>query len=141
MNTRLFKLEIAQNQYKSIGLDLSSREFQRLDNSSETGSFLISVQDTTPYLDGYRVRLDIGNPWSATYRGFTISIEWNSAIKENTDTTKWFESMKRKGIPFTDSLNSGSWNKVELLLPATTAEQLGYCSISIKTNTISLSAR
>jgi chromosome segregation ATPase len=52
LNLRLFKLEMARNQYKSIELDLSSRGFQRLDNDSDTASFLVSVEDATPYLDG-----------------------------------------------------------------------------------------
>jgi hypothetical protein len=72
----LYKYLIDEKQPKTsvIQLDPSSRSFQRLD--SDSSSFLVSVTDANPYLNGYRLKLDIGNPSSATYPNVSVTIKW-----------------------------------------------------------------
>jgi hypothetical protein len=50
MQFQLTRLEYAKDANKNIELDMSSRGSQRLD--TDTGSFLVSVNDASPYLDG-----------------------------------------------------------------------------------------
>ena len=142
LQTRLLKVEFAQNAYQSILLDLGSRSFQRLD--TDTGSFLVSVQDASPYLDGYRVTLEIGNPSFATYAGFELTAKWNSQYDWSSynDGTfdKWQKSERNKEVSFTSSLMPGKWNTVELILPSTTGQQLGYFVLSMKTHVVSLTS-
>jgi hypothetical protein len=139
---RLFKVESTQSAYESVNLDLASRSFQRLD--SDSGSFLVSVQDASPYLDGYRVTLHIGNPSFASYDGFELTVKWNSKYDwSNFDTSTfdtWQKSERNKELSFTNSLVLGKWNAVELILPSTTAQQLGYFMISMKTPVVSLAS-
>jgi hypothetical protein len=140
MQFQLTRLEYAKDANKNIELDMSSRDSQRLD--TDTGSFLVSVNDASPYLDGYRVMLDIGNPSFATYRGFNLTVKWNAKYNWDKFTERSYESWKKttreKEISYTNSLDPGAWNAVEILLPATDSEHLSYCEISMQTHSISL---
>jgi hypothetical protein len=102
------------------------------------------VQDASPYLDGYRVTLHIGNPSFASYDGFELTVKWNSKYDwSNFDTSTfdtWQKSERNKELSFTNSLVLGKWNAVELILPSTTAQQLGYFMISMKTPVVSLAS-
>jgi outer membrane murein-binding lipoprotein Lpp len=53
------------NIHRTVFLDATAKGFERID--TDTGSFFISVEDVQPYLDGYKLRLKIGNPSSATF--------------------------------------------------------------------------
>ena len=140
LQTRVFTLEIAQNNHESVLLDLTSRKYQRLD--TDTGTFLVSVEDASPYLDGYRVTLNIGNTSSATYKGFDLHAKWNAAYDwskyDKASHDRWQKAIRSKDDSFTDSLDPGKWNKVDLLIPSTTGEQLGYFVLSMETSTVSL---
>jgi hypothetical protein len=77
------------------------------------------VQDASPYLDGYRVTLHIGNPSFASYDGFELTVKWNSKYDwSNFDTSTfdtWQKSERNKELSFTNSLVLGKWNAVELI--------------------------
>lgn len=140
LNGRIFRVEINQNANQMVSFDLTSRSFQRLDTS--TGSFLVSILEASPYLDGYRVVLSIGNPSFATYTGFRLTIKWN----RNYDWEKysegsyeaWNKDLREKEVTFPDSLKPGAWNRVEVLLPSTKGDELGYFVLSMATDTVSL---
>ncbi len=140
LNARLFKAEINQNANQSAFLDLTSHSYQRIDTS--TGSFLVSVRDATPYLDGYRVVLDIGNPSFATYTRFKLKVKWNRSYDwakySDVSYQAWNGALHEKEASFTDALKPGTWNKVELLLPTTKGDELGYFLLSMETDMISL---
>ena len=130
-----------QGLYDSVAFDLSTPgHYQRLDTS--TGSFLVSAEDVEPYLNGYKITLNIGNPSVATYRGFTLHAKWSTAYDfshysaESYD--KWSKSIQQKDISYTDALVSGVWNKVEVILAPVSRDGLGYLEISLDTNTVSL---
>jgi hypothetical protein len=133
---RLFKLELSKDAYKSVVLDMTSRNYQRID--TDTGTFLISIEDASPYLDGYRIVLNIGNPSFAAYKGFKLTVKWNTSYKKGMDPQQWINAERTKEISFVGSLDAGSWNRVEMLLPSTTGEQLGYFVVSMETSTVSL---
>lgn len=134
--TRLFKLELSKDAHKTVGLDMTSRDYQRID--TDTGMFLVSVEDASPYLDGYRIILNIGNPSYAAYKGFKLTANWNTVYKDGLDFNQWIKTERTKEVSFTESLEPGQWNRIELLLPATTGEQLGFFALSMDTSTISL---
>jgi len=137
LKMRLWSLESA---HQSITLDLASRNFGRLD--TDTGMFLVSVQDASPYLDGYKLSLEIGNPFAATYKDFTLKVKWNKTYDwaKYTDESyaKWDKTTREKEISFTTSLEAGRWNKVDLILPSTAGDELGYFVLSMDTKIVSL---
>lgn len=140
LNLDVIRLRAAQDAYKTVELDPASpRKYQRID--SDTGSFLISVEEAEPYLDGYKVQLEIGNPSSASYSGFSVTVRWGKKYDwdkfDAASHEKWEKSIREKEISFTNSLVPGMWNRVELILTPTKADELGFLEVSIKTDTIS----
>jgi hypothetical protein len=140
LELRLIYLELAKSDYQSVSLDLTARSYLRLD--TDTGLFLVSVQDASPYLDGYRITLNVGNPSFATYNGFKFKVKWNTKYDWTNYSAesyaKWRKANREKEVSFINSLGPGKWNKVELLLPSTSGDQLGYFQLSMETNTVSL---
>lgn len=126
----VLRLNAAPN-YQSIQLDPTQKAYQRLDTAS--GFFLISCQDATPYLDGYKLLLDVGNPTSATYHGFTFNVTWGGAFETVSDTVA-----HSKDVSFTNQLKPASWNRVELILTPASAEEMKSIFLSMETSQLSL---
>jgi hypothetical protein len=108
-----------------VMLDAVSKGFQRID--SDTGSFLVSCEDVTPYLDGYKIRLRIGNLSSATYNGFKLTVKWGRAMPTTVDQADGgTNSLKEKEMSFTEDLRPGAWNSVEVVLSPAKPDQLKF---------------
>jgi len=130
-----------QQRNRSVSLDPATpKQYQRLD--SDAGSFLLSLSDAVPYLDGFRVTVHIGNLTSASYVGFKLDSTWGPRYdweKYTEESYKKWESLKEtKEFSFTDTLQPAAWNKVDLILPATGATQLGFIEVSLKTDVVRL---
>lgn len=120
----------------TIALDVSSRAHQRLD--TDFGSFLVSIEDVSPYLNGQRLKLNVGNLSYVTYRGFTITAAWGKKFTAGMKFADWRPSRQEKEISFTDTLLPGRWNRVDLFLVPASAEQLGFVNITMKTSVVTL---
>jgi hypothetical protein len=117
-----YMLGTKQVQHDHITLNLAERTYQRLD--TDNGFFLISVREATPYLNGYKIRLHIGNPSFATYAGFTVKTKWGKvydwATYSEASFNQWQKSFQEKEVSFPDALDAGAWNNVEVILAAVT---------------------
>ncbi|MBI3811103.1 MAG: DUF3251 domain-containing protein [Nitrospirae bacterium] len=139
---RVFDLELSKDTYKTITIDLSSKGYLRLDTTS--GFFMISVRDAKPYLNGFKVRLSIGNPTTVTYLGFVLNTKWGRSFdfKEmKTDRSaysNWQKSLQHKEIKFTDQLKPATWNNVDLIIIPAKQDELGHFELSMETDQISL---
>jgi Protein of unknown function (DUF3251) len=133
-------LKDKQDRQDSITLDLSERTYQRVD--TDNGFLLVSVEEAVPYLNGYKLLLTIGNPLSASYAGFKAKVKWAKVYdyKQYSPASyeEWQKGVQEKEVPFTDVLESGSWNKIALIVTPATAEQLGYVTLSLTTNAVKL---
>src|SRR6266498_2812016 len=63
-------------------------------------SLFLAGEIAEPYLDGYRIKFLIGNPYSSAFGNTDIEITWG---KENG-------SRRTKSIELTQELQSGQWN-------------------------------
>jgi hypothetical protein len=135
-----YLIDQKQARYDSIQLDPSSPGFQRLD--TDDGSFLVSVANVAPYLNGYKVTINIGNPSNATFRGAKVKVRWAKTYDFNNFTAasykQWNDSVQTKEIALTEGLESGTWNAVDLLLVPSTSEQLGFLELSMTTEQVVL---
>jgi hypothetical protein len=129
-----------QDRKDSVSLDLSEKTYQRLD--VDNGFLLISVESAEPYLTGYKLHLNIGNPLLVTYPGFKAKVKWSKAYDYSKFTSpsfeEWKKSVQEKEFDLPNSLSSGNWNPVELVLAPATPEQLGDVELSITTNIVRL---
>lgn len=138
MNVAYILLKDKQDRTDSVTLDLTETTYQRLD--TDNGFFLISSEQAVPYLNGYKIPLKIGNPLSVAFSGFKAKVRWAKAYDYKQYTPEsyeaWQKSIQEKEILFTDVVEKGTWNKVEMILSPATAEQLGFVTLSLSTNTV-----
>jgi hypothetical protein len=125
---------------KIVVLDPASKSYGRID--TDNGFFLVSCQDVQPYLDGYKVTLHVGNPLGVRFVGFKITAQWGPryTVAANDDGSwgRWRAGLKATDFSFTDTLEVGRWNEVELVLAQTTANQVGHIQVSLETNVVSM---
>ena len=136
-------LQRKQDRRDEVYLDVASKDFQKLDTSN--GILFVSVEDVSPYLDGYKVSLDIGNPSNATLNNCSIKVEWGTEFDWSKYTEasykEWQNTLHQKEVSFTDSLLRGAWNKEELFITPATAAELKYFKLSVLSKGLSLSTR
>jgi hypothetical protein len=140
MSAYEYQLKGKQNRQDYISLNLAEHTFQRVD--TDTGFFLISVAEAVPYLNGYKLNLNIGNPSYASYSGAKVKVKWGKTYDAPKYTDKsfdeWQKSIQEKEITLTNVLDAGSWNTVEIILIPATTEQLGFVTLSMSTDTVRL---
>jgi thioredoxin reductase len=110
----------------SITLNVSSQSYDWI--STDLGVFFILVADVKPYADGQRLTLRIGNPHSASFRGFKGSFAYPTA-----------DSFSNKDEDFTEALSPGSWTNVVVTLPKLPTNKLDSIYFSMEMNQIALS--
>jgi len=60
--------------------------------------------------------------------------------KWNKDYEAWKQSLREKEISLLNTLIPGMWNKIEITLPSTKPEEIGYLKLSIRANQVSLNS-
>ena len=101
---------------------------------------LVSVKNVTPYADGVKVELLIGNPNAVTLSGLDGTIEYgpSSASIKNSDFAGWSAAQKKVATAITATILPGRWNPVTVTLPGIKTSDLGRISIMLKGNNVSL---
>jgi hypothetical protein len=75
------------------------------------------------------------------YHGAALKVAYNKAFdpsNRNFWFATWNKTMRKKKISFANTLNPGAWNKLDVILPSATKEQLAYFAVSMEINTVSL---
>ena len=116
--------------------------YQRLD--ADPLQFLVSLKSVSPYLNGYKAVINVGNPSTARFRGIKVTCKWSKPFDWNTyseETFKrWNSAIHSSETEVQNDIAPGSWNPVEVILLPATQDELGYLSVSIDANTISMSS-
>lgn len=132
-------LRTASERYQSATFDPADKGYGRLDTSG--GTFLVSVEDAKPFLDGYKIAMKIGNIQSIGYRGYTIKATWGSKWERDKDYQKWKSSLKTKEVRMTEQLVPGAWNRMELTLAPAKAADIGHLEIEMVTDVVVMATR
>jgi hypothetical protein len=126
---------------KFVSLNFDDKGYQPVQTT--IGQLLISSESATPYLDGYKIDFQIGNPQSVTYDGVTVTLKWGppatrSTYTNQTTMTAWQNAQKTKieKLPF--QVLAGYWNNAEVIVTPATTEELRNLQISIETSSVSL---
>jgi|ERR1035438_8670424 hypothetical protein len=127
---------ILKNRYQTAELDPSEPKFQRID--TDVGSFAASVDDVSPFGDGVKVKISLGNLSSASASGVSLHLTYGPRQTSGDDPTEWLKKLQIKDADITTALLPGSWNPVPVVLPGIDPKQFGYLAISMNVKTISL---
>jgi hypothetical protein len=129
---QVFTLQLQTEPYKTAAFDPASPpEYHRIDTTG--GTFLVSVRSVTPYLDGFRVTCNFGNPSSATFHGFKLKAKWGPRFDvvqaKKMTYEQWQTAMREKEISLTETLQPGSWNPRSFVLSPAKAEEIDTISL------------
>jgi hypothetical protein len=100
----------------------------------------VSIQNVTPYVDGFRVTCNFGNPSSATFNGFKLKAKWGPRLPKDKNMTiaQWEAANREKELSLTNILQAGSWNPVSFVLSPAKPEEFGRLALSMDTDNVSL---
>ena len=90
------------------------------------GTFSVVCENLTPYLDGYKAQLAIGNLTSATFNGAKITLKWGEDLS------------KSKEISVTNTFHPGRYTNVEVSLTPARLEDVKGFSVTLIFNQIAL---
>ena len=131
-------LESASERYKTATFDPAEKGFSRVDTRG--GMFLVSLEDAKPFLDGYKLALEIGNVQAVDYRGYTLNIKWG--VKWDTsgkqDYQEWRKSLRTKEFRQTERLVAGTWNRLEVAVTPAKPAEIGYIEVQLVTDTVAM---
>jgi hypothetical protein len=91
---------------------------------------LLSLDAIESYLDGYKVKLRIGNSSSVTLSGLELNVNWGAQLA-------YKRARFRKASTPQDFI-PGIWTPVEIVLPNTKATEVGTIEFSASSETVSL---
>lgn len=99
---------------------------------TDLGSMVVSLEDIRPYANGTRITLRWGNLTSATVKGLKAKLEWGSVDENGVQTG---ESVKSRQVRFSQTLRSGVWTSVQVVLEGVPPTELGFVRVKDVTHT------
>lgn len=115
LNQRISAVEAKNDEWEAnhrewVAIDPDSQSYQQL--WTPFGVLLVITKSVTPYLDGYKVKVAIGNPYFVTFSGFKLAYRVTPKPKTFTyDQAKqagpWqkYETNKTSAVPDFSSLH------------------------------------
>ncbi len=97
---------------------------------TKVGNLILAINSIEPYLDGYKVDINIGNPNNATFNGLELDVICIAKDRVGDPETHL--------ISVTDTISAGSWNSVEFMIPGLSFDNLGYLNIQATSDLVSL---
>jgi len=94
---------------------------------SDIGLLTMKLDDVKPYANGSKIRLQIGNPHSATISGAKFTVEWG---KTNDKGGFDLDSRRTKEFSTVQQIRAGAWSTVEIALEGIPPTDLGYVEVS-----------
>jgi hypothetical protein len=117
---------------------VTSQGYQILD--AGIGKLMVSVEDISPYGDGVKIQLAVGNPNSTVMNGLSGEATYGPATSEmqKMGVEAWQAKIKTTQLSIPDSISPGRWNKVAIVLPSVSATDLGRLMLTLKGNRIQM---
>jgi hypothetical protein len=132
-----FEIEELKRPYEYADFDTASPGTYSRVNTA-VGPMLLSIGKIEPYLDGFKVQVQIGNVLSVAFSGFELETMWGPRFKpaDTSDYLKWANSQQKKTLSLTEVLLPNRWTKVDVMLPSTEAKDFGHLQLKINISKI-----
>jgi len=89
----------------------------------DLGVLTVRLADIKPYANGSKVTLEFGNTLSATVTGLKATLQWGKVDEKGFSIA---EQTKSKEVTFTESLQSGAWTRVSVVLDGVPPSEFGF---------------
>ena len=109
------------------GLDCTQQGFASVFLGAPQMILFVSCDDVTEYLEGYKVRLRIGNPHYVN-------------LSDISGAISYYNNGESGGVDFklTETIIAGTWQPITVTIPKATKEQMRSLSISLEAGTVFL---
>ena len=98
----------------------------------DLGDLTVQLSDVQPYANGSKVNLKFGNPLSSSINGLKATVQWGHVDAKGSPDN---ETEKSKDFTFTETLRSGAWTTVPVVLDGVPPNELGFVRISAVSHT------
>ncbi len=135
----------------SVRLNFDSQGYWPIETSA--GTLFVSCRGAEPYLDGFKVTIDVGNPFFLTIEGEIETSLVRGATsgpgsdpqsqggeEKNGSNPKQKDIIQRSRQAFPEGLKPGVWNRIVLIVKPANAHDLNSLFISIETTQVALKA-
>lgn len=134
LKERLTDLELQHALAQASGASVSTdSKLYGVANTTQ-GKVLIAVESVTPYLDGFKVRLRVGNLMSANFDGAKLTIVHAKEKASPTDLS----GVETKEIQVTDTFRAGAWTYTEVVLTPVKASQIKRLNVQVEFDSVKL---
>jgi hypothetical protein len=94
--------------------------------NSDLGLLIVSLDNIQPYASGSKVTLRFGNLMAGRINGLKAKLEWGSLDKKGKPIN---EKTKSREVKFNESLRSGSWTRVDVVLEGISPTELDFVRV------------
>lgn len=103
------------------------------------GSVIITASGIQPYLDGYKVTLNIGNPSMISFSGSEIEVDWGLPWDTKDKTLAEIEKTRRtKKFSVAKDFPAGFYTPIEVALTPAKPAEVKTIEVGIEWNRVSL---
>jgi hypothetical protein len=106
---------VLKSRHQEAEIDPSDPKFARVD--TDVGSFAIAVTDVSPFGDGVKLKVDLGNLTSASVSGVKLHLTYGARMGNSETYTAWSDKLKHKDAEILTPVLPGSWNPVSVVDP------------------------
>lgn len=111
--------------------------------------FCVSIAEVQPYLEGFKVIFELGNPFSSSFVNPKITIKWGLGplkyYQENKSEENsildlldsWEKSLYQKKTTILKELKPGIWNRFEVIVSPAKLHEIEYVEFSFDISTVS----
>lgn len=128
--------QMAQKESRSTVLDPGSTDYQRLETNS--GTFLIAVDQVSAVEGGVRLKLMLGNINFADYKDFKLRVFWGARYSGQGSLEQWRSTLRGAEFSFGGVLAKGMWNPVDVDLVPATVQDVGYFECQMEVFSVDL---
>lgn len=92
----------------------------------DLGVLTVEMADVKPYANGSKINLRFGNTLSSSINGLKVTLDWGRVDEKGVVDN---ETAKSKEFTFTETLRSGAWTTIPVVLDGLPPTELGFVRV------------
>ena len=120
LERELFILKMQVGNMSGGSVEVSTEDMGYYIAQTKYGSFAVVCENVTPYLDGYKTQLSVGNLTNARFNGAKIGLHWGKDYNNS------------KVMSVTNSFLPGRYTTVEVILTPAKPEDIKTFSVTLE---------
>jgi len=120
LERELFILKMQVGNMSGGSVEVSTEDKGYYIAQTKYGSFAVVCENVTPYLDGYKAQLSVGNLTNARFNGAKIGLHWGKDYNNSKD------------MSVTNSFLPGRYTTVEVILTPAKPEDIKTFSVTLE---------